>query len=123
MGAPVRQLILLAMALVKPAMGSVAKQQEAAVATPTPEYEFISSPGMPLPESLGLTVAELFNKTWVGELFKDAHKSQLLRLIENPARQQLNWVHRPSLENTCDRDGHENEPENGIRVCATSFMR
>jgi hypothetical protein len=97
MGPSIRQLLVLVMAPAGPAIGAVAtKPQEAT------EYEFIPGPGMPSLESLGLTVEQLFNSTWVGELFRDT-----------PPAGQTGTLSR-RLENNCE---HDNAPVEAIRAC------
>jgi hypothetical protein len=128
MAAPIRRLILLAMALAGPVTGSVvAPRQEAAAAAAaasTPEYEFIPGPGMPSLESLGLTVADLFNKTWVDSLFKDtpnpfapnAATARALPATNNnngqPGSVSRRW------DDICDRDGRDYGTVNAVRACA-----
>ena len=117
MCAPTRLLILWAIALAGPVMGSVARRQNevaaasaAAAAAATPEYEFIPSPGMPSLESLGLSAADLFNKTWVDELFKDTPNP--VATTSNNGTFSASWVA------SCDRDSRDLAPVNAIRACA-----
>jgi hypothetical protein len=81
------------------AMGAVATQRQEAT-----EYEFTPGPGMPSLESLGVTVEQLFNSTWVDELFQDTPKK--------PAGLAGTLSRR--LENNCE---HDNAPIEAIRAC------
>ncbi|KAK4151756.1 hypothetical protein C8A00DRAFT_35566 [Chaetomidium leptoderma] len=105
MRAPIRQIVLLAVALASTAMGSSAKPEA---------FKVIPGPGMPSLESIGLTSADLFNKTFVDELL--APPPFLLRTqsssSEKPAGRLLRrWTSR------CDEAPPFGINE-GINACA-----
>jgi hypothetical protein len=74
---------------------------------------------MPSLESLGLTVADLFNKTWVDELFKDTPNPfappatrALPGSNSQPGSPSRRW------DDICDHDGQDYGTVGAIRACA-----
>ena len=97
--------MLLALVLATPIIGSPAKREEAAAVQP--EFEVIPGLGMPSLESLGLTSADLFNKTFVDELLAPLAK----RAQPEPAALYRRW------NNLCYSGGTYGVND-GIWVCA-----
>ncbi len=87
-------------------------------------YEFVPDSGLPSLASLGLTVANLFNATWVDELFKDtrnpfAAPSNTLMINNNPqGHSQDRGPVSPSWTDICDEQGRDLGAVSAIKACA-----